>query len=346
MFTDLKDKSKTKVQDEYHGDFDSWDMAVRDGCRLCLCVRDAMPTELLELLDDKCRRVSVFGDRPRIFSSTMYLRLDVEGCPDWIVVSISKLPANLLVMGGNHWLLNLKLKGTGVSEPSYQLLIPVVLTCMRADVEPKAHVREPHPWDCATKWLHSCITSHHSCRLEAYGGGQWYPTRLLDLGDPSEKPCAKGPVRLIDTHHTSPHGPYLTLSHRWGSSKPVLTTTQNLEDFMRQVPQLPRTFSDAILVTRRLGIRYLWIDSLCIIQDSPLDWAKEAALMGNVYLNAFCNIAATNSTDNSDGLFLSDRPRLALPVVIQGGELELETMDRYRFTREVAGSLLQKVSTI
>lgn len=67
---------------------------------------------------------------------------------------------------------------------------------------------------------------------------------------------------------------------------------------------LPKTFRDAVTVTRKLGVRYLWIDSLCIIQDDPDDWLREAAVMGEIYAKAYCTLAATSARDSNDGLFI------------------------------------------
>jgi hypothetical protein len=77
------------------------------------------------------------------------------------------------------------------------------------------------------------------------------------------------------------------------------------------IADLPKTFQDAIAITRKLDIRYLWIDSLCIIQDSIEDWAAESSGMGDVYKNTFCNIAATAAPDGRTGCFLKREPLLA-----------------------------------
>jgi hypothetical protein len=66
---------------------------------------------------------------------------------------------------------------------------------------------------------------------------------------------------------------------------------------------LPKTFYDAITATREIGERYIWIDSLCIIQDDPNDWQKESALMGLVYSRSYCNLSATASDGSEKGLF-------------------------------------------
>jgi hypothetical protein len=73
------------------------------------------------------------------------------------------------------------------------------------------------------------------------------------------------------------------------------------------VDHLPRTFQDAITMTRRLGVRYIWIDSLCICQDDMQDWERESARMAAVYSNSYLTIAATGSSDSAGGLFF-DRP--------------------------------------
>lgn len=69
------------------------------------------------------------------------------------------------------------------------------------------------------------------------------------------------------------------------------------------VPQLPKTFRDAILITRELQIRYLWIDSLCIIQDSPSDWTKHVSEMAHIYHNGVLTLAAGASSDDDGGFF-------------------------------------------
>ncbi|KAH7348126.1 heterokaryon incompatibility protein-domain-containing protein [Pyrenochaeta sp. MPI-SDFR-AT-0127] len=78
-----------------------------------------------------------------------------------------------------------------------------------------------------------------------------------------------------------------------------------------EVNTLSKTFQDAIALTRHLGIKFLWIDSLCIIQDDPEDWAKESAQMATVYRDAFLVIAATRDEHGDIGCF-SDRTKPTL----------------------------------
>ncbi|KAF1827128.1 HET-domain-containing protein, partial [Dissoconium aciculare CBS 342.82] len=79
---------------------------------------------------------------------------------------------------------------------------------------------------------------------------------------------------------------------------------------------LPLTFQQAITLTRRLGIEYIWIDSLCIIQENDVDWHNEAPRMERVYGNSYLNFAAMASTDGRGGLFRDRRPTSLSPATI------------------------------
>ena len=100
---------------------------------------------------------------------------------------------------------------------------------------------------------------------------------------------------------------YTALSHCWGipSLKPIKTTSSNLEAHINGIDfaDLPPSFRDAVTVTKSLGIRYLWIDSLCIIQDSVDDWATESSLMADIYQSATLTIAGSCAKDSRQGLF-------------------------------------------
>lgn len=121
------------------------------------------------------------------------------------------------------------------------------------------------------------------------------PTRVVEVGT-HDAPT----VRLRRTNGI--HEPYLTLSHCWGNADIKKRTTEG--DFDIPLEQLPRTFQDAVTVTRRLGFAYLWIDSLCIIQGDEADWEHESANMASVYANGTLNLAASYSTDSHGGLML------------------------------------------
>jgi len=98
---------------------------------------------------------------------------------------------------------------------------------------------------------------------------------------------------------------YATLSHCWGNALTTKLLKSLVDDFSVEIPWLTlcQTFKDAVITTLKLGIRYLWIDALCIIQDDKDDWNKEGPRMVGVYSNSYINIAADASKDGTEGLF-------------------------------------------
>lgn len=98
---------------------------------------------------------------------------------------------------------------------------------------------------------------------------------------------------------------YATLSHSWGNHVPLKTTRATKSSFEKSIPEnlLPQTFKDAVSTARALGIHYLWIDSLCIVQDDPDDWQAEALEMQNIYSGSTINIAASDAVDSNGGCF-------------------------------------------
>ena len=119
------------------------------------------------------------------------------------------------------------------------------------------------------------------------------PTRLLFVGSLGDSDH----LRLVDIRQGDVRGPYAALSHMWGGPDklpPLQTILSTYEKLKSGIPvwTLPKNFADAVFVTRQLGLQYIWIDSLCIIQDSPSDWHKEAATMHQVYRFADVTIVA------------------------------------------------------
>jgi hypothetical protein len=122
------------------------------------------------------------------------------------------------------------------------------------------------------------------------------PTRLIFIGDSLP--------RLMQAIEIKGCPKCATLSHCWGKLKSLVLRQDNVETFATRIPQeaLPQSFKDAIEVARSLDIDYLWIDSLCIIQNNDSDdWAKEAAQMSSIYGGSYLNIAATSAVDGSKG---------------------------------------------
>ncbi|KAK0106781.1 hypothetical protein ONS95_003505 [Cadophora gregata] len=153
----------------------------------------------------------------------------------------------------------------------------------------------PDVLDIAFDWLSTCSESHELCRGS---GGGVLPTRLIAVGDKS--------LRLVLSSECHKRPRYAALSHCWGDYKGPKLTLATLISYFMMLPtkKLPATFTDAIKITRKLGIDYLWIDTLCIIQDSEEDWQKESALMSSVYGGSAVTIAASSAYDATEGCFL------------------------------------------
>ncbi|KAH7024930.1 heterokaryon incompatibility protein-domain-containing protein, partial [Microdochium trichocladiopsis] len=168
-------------------------------------------------------------------------------------------------------------------------------------------------WSLANRWFADCTASHPGCGPE---DPSFLPTRLLQISpDPS------APVRLVvmaEENLASPHLRYASLSHCWGGADVPTLTSRSIAGLKQPgIPasSLPRTFAEAVAMVRRLGLAYLWIDSLCIVQDSADDWASEAGIMGDVYSNSTLNIMATASRDSHGGLARERDPEAALRLV-------------------------------
>ena len=161
----------------------------------------------------------------------------------------------------------------------------------------------------ALQWIDDCQHKHAECQFPE--DSVWYPTKLLDIGLKESDQ-----VRLIITEAEALHGEYITLSHCWGKA-PTFKLDRRTFHRLRsdiQATELPMVFQHAISIAHRLARTYLWIDSMCIIQDSDdhTDWLKEAQTMHMIYANAFLNISATGQRDGAHGLFVSRDPQSEL----------------------------------
>lgn len=191
-------------------------------------------------------------------------------------------------------------------------------------------------------WYLSCRTSHQRCKV-LKSPIPWCPSRLLDIGDHDQTEW-----RLyLTSEGQDPPPAYITLSYRWGSNNDFKLTQANLSTgFKGQIEDLPQTFKDAIVVARLLSVRFLWIDRLCITQDSKADWDIESVTMRDVYANSLCNIAASASTDPDGGLFRSRVPSRVQPGVLTASFATPETTSYYVFNenyvdRQVSSGPLQ-----
>ena len=175
----------------------------------------------------------------------------------------------------------------------------------RQPYQPPGDTSSDESFARAHDWIQKCLASHALCgKDEPFP----LPTRALDLGEAGGE---TDPLKLLESTGQSER--YIALSHSWGGERPLVTTTATMEERKAGIPfgSLPTTFQDAVRITRRLGIRYLWIDSLCIIQDSPDDWQLEASRMASVYRNSWLTVSATASSSPSSGCFRRGQSMIA-----------------------------------
>jgi len=158
----------------------------------------------------------------------------------------------------------------------------------------------------AKTWLASCLSNDDSnqcgCRRENEGRSL-LPSRVIRVGDTDHEPSlyvsAKGET-----------GQWISLSYCWGGESAFKLTRDTFSVATRglTLESFPQTIRDAIYITRALGIPFLWIDALCIIQDSLGDWEEEAPKMAEIYSNSVLTIIAAAAPSVSSGIFQQRHP--------------------------------------
>ena len=172
----------------------------------------------------------------------------------------------------------------------------------------------------AAEWIKACLGFHQeTCPGISETS---LPTRVLDVGETSID------IRLVETNGR--FGRYTSLSHCWGGKQPLTTTRDNFQKHLVSIPweTIPTTFQEAIKFNWYLGIQYLWIDSLCIIQQDSEDWARESAKMCQVYENSYVTIAASSAFNSTQGLFLQDTWDLLSLQISRAGAQDVEFFGR------------------
>ncbi|KAI8623250.1 heterokaryon incompatibility protein-domain-containing protein [Xylariaceae sp. FL1651] len=160
-------------------------------------------------------------------------------------------------------------------------------------LEPPASLCSSSIFDKIVHMIESC-SSHHLCvdaelpRL---------PTRVIQVGEMDNN------VRLVESKGMKER--YICLSHCWGDHQPLKTTRSNISQHLDSLPwdDVPQCYKDLIELTRLLGVNYVWIDSLCIIQDDAEDWMTESQTMCHVYENSWLTVASTAIPDCSYNLW-------------------------------------------
>lgn len=155
------------------------------------------------------------------------------------------------------------------------------------------------------------LISQSSNAMSASEDSVYLPTRLLDVGSTTE-PC----LRLVSLKNDSQLQPagadasakrYAAISYCWGTKeeaeKQLKTTTNTLQQHLSNInhESMPQTIADAVKLCRAIGLQYLWIDALCIIQDDDSDWTRDSFEMSNIYANSFITICVVTGASCSTG---------------------------------------------
>ena len=157
--------------------------------------------------------------------------------------------------------------------------------------------------------LQACRNHHVKCNVPRERTAL-LPTRVLQIDN------LQNAARLVDTD--GPLEPFVALSYCWGGES-TLTLTSASESVLRDglpIELFPATLRDALIVTKKLRLSFIWIDALCILQDSAEDWKREASKMRDVYKGAVVTLNAASAAKTSDGIFPA-RPQNDVRCILQ-----------------------------
>ncbi|KAF2122477.1 heterokaryon incompatibility protein-domain-containing protein [Lophiotrema nucula] len=183
----------------------------------------------------------------------------------------------------------LELEFFSLQDEAWKAIMP--RTCM------SGHPLSPEALAWVRSLLDTCISNHTMCRNYVMPR---LPKRVLAISPSIWKGVE---VKLIENHDIS--APYAAFSHCWGNHRTYVTTRATLDDHKNGIEwhRIPKTFQEAIRFSLQLNIRYIWIDSLCIVQDDATDWEVESSKMADIYQHSYLTLAATASAGDSQGCF-------------------------------------------
>lgn len=176
------------------------------------------------------------------------------------------------------------------------------------ELPPNLNVISPRAMSVARSWLSDCAAGHKRCAGE---DSHQLPSRLLEI-------MANDTVRVVTPSHPVP---YTCLSYCWGGDQQVKSTRSNIAAHHMpgiRVSALSKSIRDGIRVTKILGLRYIWIDALCIVQDDPADTASEIAKMPAIYQGALLTLSAGGASSSSDGFLGIRDPNTMFKVKVRG----------------------------
>ncbi|KAF7935961.1 uncharacterized protein EAE98_002181 [Botrytis deweyae] len=185
------------------------------------------------------------------------------------------------------------------------------------------------------KWIKECDSNEECVEFREFSKNKanFLPTRLLYLGDGTTGQCPQ----IVETRDlledrsemAKQQLQYACLSYCWGSDLPLTTTSSTLSRYKSELPEhkMPQIFQDAIAVSRGLGMQYLWIDAICILQDVLEDWERESLMMSDIFYHSFVTIGAATARSCRDSIF-SPREDLSCTLSFQSS-LSKEVVGSY-----------------
>ncbi|KAF1734921.1 hypothetical protein CRV24_003839 [Beauveria bassiana] len=165
-------------------------------------------------------------------------------------------------------------------------------------------------WDTQCKQHQECLSASRAV-----------PRYLVDVGcSESEESVKLVQLGAGDAGYTA-----LSYTSDCGSEVKWRPDSFDAEKKPIRITDLPAMFRDAILVTRKLGVRYIWIDSLCIPENAP-EWERDSEEIGSVYENAYLTVSATGAKNSADGLFFSRPSRTSIQVLYRSSDASVNGM--------------------
>ncbi|KAF4454853.1 hypothetical protein F53441_2723 [Fusarium austroafricanum] len=124
--------------------------------------------------------------------------------------------------------------------------------------------------------------------------------------------------------------PYVAFSHCWGTTETIKLTTDRLDEFKAEirVADLPESYREAVSICLRINVDFIWIDSLCIIQDDEQDWHHEAVMMKSVYENSYLNLCAASAAQSTETCFQDRKTEIIRPIQV---DAEWDGIEKRRY---------------
>ncbi|KAK1497058.1 HET domain-containing protein [Colletotrichum tamarilloi] len=194
--------------------------------------------------------------------------------------------------------------GNDASEREPRVVEPQSISCRLLNGSDQS---VPNHWQMAQTEIFQCQADHACFPI----GEVELPTRLVDLSN-----HANNLITIKNTAEVGKNIKYAALSYCWGKSNTFTITSATLADRQQgfSPSALPLSLQDALRVAQGLHMQYIWIDALCILQDSDEDWLYESARMASIYKNSFITIVAANAPDSDDGFFSIAAHQCQIPV--------------------------------